>query len=122
MLEWISVKERLPGDCVPVLVYAKHINGKYATISVDHIIGYTNGCETWADIDKTWKYSVTHWMPLPEPPKEKTNETPSKPKRGKQTGSKKANTSQKPFADYRWGDCQGEEGGPRQGCCEMGEA
>lgn len=70
MPEWISVTERLPGDYVPVLVYVKHIDGKRAVFLVDHIVSYTNGCKTWAETDKTWKYSVTHWMPLPEPPKE----------------------------------------------------
>ena len=58
----------------------------------------------------------------PEPPAEKANETPSKPKRERQRKPEKTNKSHKPFADYRWGDCQGEEGGPRQGSCEMGEA
>lgn len=70
MTEWISVKDRLPDDYVPVLVYVKHIDGKRTVVLVDHIISYTNGCKTWAEIDKTWKYSATHWMPLPEPPKE----------------------------------------------------
>jgi len=70
MPEWISVTERLPDDYVPVLVCAKHIDGKRTVVLVDHIISYTNGCKTWADVDKTWKYSVAYWMPLPKPPKE----------------------------------------------------
>lgn len=59
MSEWISVKERLPNENTRVLVYAKQ--GCYMNLRVDYIC---NG--------GMWFYSmmVTHWMPLPELPKE----------------------------------------------------
>lgn len=54
---WVSVKERLPECCKDVLAYYE--NGK---IDID-----------WVDSISCWCYenifgSVTHWMPLPEPP------------------------------------------------------
>ena len=57
--EWISVKDRLPEPNTRVLVYAKQ--GCYINLRVDYIC---NG--------GIWFYSmmVTHWMPLPELPKE----------------------------------------------------
>ena len=60
--KWIPVTERLPGDFDEVLIYC----GSY------HEIG-------WYDpVDKSWRSDflgsctedVTHWMPMPEPPKE----------------------------------------------------
>lgn len=61
MAEWIATKDRLPEEGQSVLVHyvdgwmpiAFLINGKW----------YQSGGET------SW-LSVTHWMPLPEPPKE----------------------------------------------------
>ena len=55
--KWISVKDRLPEDGVQVLACTKH--GK----------AFSAHCEKGK-----WRVShsvtVTHWMPLPEPPKE----------------------------------------------------
>ena len=51
--EWIPVTERLPDGGVEVLVYSKIIG-----ICVDYYDGDTLG---YSD--------VTHWMPLPQPPK-----------------------------------------------------
>lgn len=57
---WISVNECLPVDCVSVLVCC----GKPDMIDVDF---YNSGYK-WYRHDN----AVTHWMPLPEPPKEVT--------------------------------------------------
>ena len=63
--EWISVKDRLPGKNVNCIVHYKH--------------AYCNNDGYWAigscfyDGEKFQiglAYKVTHWMPLPEPPKE----------------------------------------------------
>ena len=61
--EWISVDERLPEQCVPVLVY-KNRNGE----------AYGNMETTYFEKGR-WRGScgefATHWMPLPKAPKMK---------------------------------------------------
>lgn len=52
MSEWISVKDRLPKDGDKVLVSLKSGDACCGEYCASH--GFT--------------YSVTHWMPLPEPP------------------------------------------------------
>ena len=63
--EWISVKDRLPGKNVNCIVHYRH-----AYCDTD---GYfAIGCCRY-DGEKFQiglAYKVTHWMPLPEPPKE----------------------------------------------------
>ena len=71
--KWISVEERLPEDDTNVLVYAIGNNEP----SVIAMTGYTHNMygfniEGWR---APWQYffyeyKITHWMPLPEPPKE----------------------------------------------------
>ena len=71
--KWISVEERLPEDDVAVLVYAigNNENSCVAMTSyTHHMYGYN--IEGWRS---PWQYffyerKITHWMPLPEPPKE----------------------------------------------------
>jgi hypothetical protein len=72
--QWISVKDRLPRSMAnKVLVYVQH----------EDLVGYIgfghyekfNGEEMWYDLERGEQfakngYIVTHWMPLPEPPKE----------------------------------------------------
>ena len=53
--EWVSVEDRLPEPTYCVLVYTTDYS-----IEVDAL-----------DSDGEWmSFEVTHWMPLPEPPKE----------------------------------------------------
>lgn len=71
---WISVKDRLPNTGEKVIVFAI---GKYdgfigdTTYAISMMIDRPSG-KRWAvpwqyfDVD----YEITHWMPLPEPPKE----------------------------------------------------
>lgn len=66
---WISVKDRLPETRTEVLVYIQPKDDKQphpAFISLDFLEsgGY------WTEATQPWQYEVTHWMPLPEPPKE----------------------------------------------------
>ena len=71
--KWISVEERLPEDDIDVLVYAIGNNEE----SVIAMTSYTHNMhgyniEGWRS---PWQYffheyKITHWMPLPEPPKE----------------------------------------------------
>lgn len=60
-MDWISVRDRLPEDQVEVLVATRSKNGvrniDKGYLAIDHFIH--RGCA-----------EVTHWMPLPEPPKE----------------------------------------------------
>lgn len=73
-MEWISVKDRLPERCLHdwVLVQTMLIPEKY--YGVPHIaelrdgIWYSNECDK--PLEETCGVIATHWMPLPEPPKE----------------------------------------------------
>lgn len=77
--QWVSVKERLPEDDHSV---NKHIEGeKFGFLTVlayNGVVKQTNRffCNaTQFGLPKTcgWEWAssnVTHWMPLPEPPKE----------------------------------------------------
>lgn len=70
--KWIDVNDRLPKNYMNCLIYYKHAYNNddgYCAIGVS----YYNGEKFLIDID--WVYQVTHWMPLPEPPKGASNET-----------------------------------------------
>jgi hypothetical protein len=75
--EWISVKERLPEEDVAVLTYGQVLNNPPEVIGVRRRY---NGDQEWKH---TWESEdgfiyreddVTHWMPLPEPPKEEADD------------------------------------------------
>ena len=71
--EWISVKDRLPDDEKEVLCWYLSGDGNcYHTIGVCLQETYGNVWSTEADRDECGYgcEKVTHWMPLPEPPKE----------------------------------------------------
>ena len=56
--EWISVKDRLP-DCADTVLAVD----RDGIMSTAYYVGYWHG---GGDLDE---YAVTHWMPLPQPPK-----------------------------------------------------
>lgn len=59
--KWISVEERVPENDDDVLIITEFgISMGYYDIYRDYWVDYTNGDSN----------IVTHWMPLPEPPKE----------------------------------------------------
>lgn len=60
MSEWISVKDRMPGDGVYVLTFG----GFDST----QIAAFSNGL--WWDDTGYKAGNVTHWMPLPDAPEE----------------------------------------------------
>ena len=73
MPQWISVKERLPEAGVEVLIFGKVFN------DISKILGVRarfNGDQSWKytweseDIHIYMQDDVTHWMPLPEAPKQ----------------------------------------------------
>ena len=82
--KWIPVTERLPdiGGCYLVVVKYKYDFEKeynydtdVATFHFGYESKYIDGqWNTYVDWDEGQQYlHVTHWMPLPEPPKEESN-------------------------------------------------
>ena len=68
--KWISVKDRLPEKSGPVLVcIGEFQNMTTLEYSVKHHA--FNAYDELPDAENTID-NVTHWMPLPEPPKEMT--------------------------------------------------
>ena len=56
--EWISVKDRLPkNDEIVIICTDKNF------IYAGELIG-----DTWFLDNDSWTATVTHWMPLPQPP------------------------------------------------------
>jgi hypothetical protein len=69
--KWIPVTERLPGDIdEEVLVCTED----YGVSGLGFVTVATYGVSGWLECweRKTYLTAVTHWMPLPEPPKEET--------------------------------------------------
>ncbi len=78
MSEWISVKERLPEHEQHVLIYhpeykeiyySEYIEPRDYAPFVDYplfFIGYDPACNRSGAF---YREKITHWMPLPEPPK-----------------------------------------------------
>lgn len=66
-VEWISVEDRLPEIRKPVVIFTEY--GRQATA---YIINHSEPTYGWIDwMRPQHSYgSVTHWMPLPEPPKQ----------------------------------------------------
>ena len=62
---WISVKERPPENHEPVFVYSKRTGREIACYTTSN---------KWICNDGNYAYDVTHWMPLPELPKEEREE------------------------------------------------
>lgn len=82
MSDWISVDERLPpyGQEVLLFIQTKLRNVDYDTdkeigdsyVCKEKAIGCIKNNDLWLNYDQDGFYSVsdvTHWMPLPEPPK-----------------------------------------------------
>lgn len=61
--KWIDVNDRLPEDRIHVLVYCDECGVA---------VGFFNSCGNLWKVDGLCygKTEITHWMPLPEPPKE----------------------------------------------------
>lgn len=60
--EWISVEDRLPKEKDMVLAFAMDKDHRFAFLSDD---------ENWYNSNGFLELNITHWMPLPEPPKPK---------------------------------------------------
>ena len=64
-MEWISVKDRLPDINKQVLVY--DANSKGLASAIIHLV---NGKVCFMGYGDDLATDITHWMPLPKPPKE----------------------------------------------------
>jgi len=62
--EWISVNDRLPAFGEPVLLW--QVADGFGVHAIDYLVKMKNGSEMWDFFDMS---EVTHWMPLPVPPK-----------------------------------------------------
>lgn len=70
-VKWISVKDRLPNLDEAVLVHAEYLHIKTNYYEVWSLFRRHGGELIWVDKygDGHKLTEVTHWMPLPEPPK-----------------------------------------------------
>ena len=80
VMEWISVKDKMPDDEREVLVIAHGWDGRLVYVGSHKrvesqkswLTGITSKSSEWS----LWGWSylkepiVTHWLPMPEPPKE----------------------------------------------------
>ena len=66
-MEWISVKDRLPKEIMkPYLVYIEGFSDPDEAIEISWYDGELQ-IPQYPELEK----GITHWMPLPEPPKER---------------------------------------------------
>ena len=74
-MEWIDVNERLPkyekGEIEIVLVSGIEREERYVYYAETHAYGEEHKKEDVFSIPGWSKMNVTHWMPLPNPPKPK---------------------------------------------------
>ena len=68
--KWIPVTERLPEGDKVVLCYKANRGIRFGKL-LDAT--YADGVQAFMDRDRAFAFGVTHWMPLPEPPKEEDN-------------------------------------------------
>lgn len=72
MPAWVSAADRLPDDGKEVLCWYRNTDGGRAVVCGRYSLRISPHWET--DIDNNEEYipveEVTHWMPLPKPPKE----------------------------------------------------
>lgn len=71
-MEWISVKERLPNENQEILFCNNDIrdwNGNPVQTTA-HCGYFANNGNFYSWLDSLDRFTPTHWMPLPEPPKQ----------------------------------------------------
>lgn len=73
--QWISIKERPPIDETKDYQKKWEENPEFLVMIKDGVVPtclYFDGVDWYANDGESFTYNVTHWMPLPEPPKEDT--------------------------------------------------
>ena len=69
IMDWIKCSEMMP-DNFDMIIFCAH--NKF--VSCGRYCGIKNGHKTWeSDEYVYWDDEVSHWMPLPDPPKEATD-------------------------------------------------
>lgn len=68
-MEWISVKDRLPRSVGSYLVVYTDEDNQSAVVTICAYAYFDDTKMSWK-IPWWDERSITHWMPLPEPPKE----------------------------------------------------
>ncbi len=66
-MEWISVQERLPVQDALYLIHAPSLDEKSPLIIT---AWYDPKKGEWSGLVPYWRDAVTHWMALPDPPKD----------------------------------------------------
>ncbi|MGB2063581.1 MAG: DUF551 domain-containing protein [Marinomonas gallaica] len=74
MSEWISVEDKLPEVRVNVLIYEKYTSVPVVAYRTEYgdWCASTEAYDTNGDaivVDNLIQEDITHWMPLPKPPK-----------------------------------------------------
>jgi hypothetical protein len=70
-MEWISVNDRLPTVFEIVLVFCEHDNAYFHFSGTTYRAIYNVTRKKWVmeiDAIEKMRLTITHWMPLPEPP------------------------------------------------------
>lgn len=73
-MDWISIKDALPDNSLPVLIYyldetPNDYNSMQTARLYDGKLGEDVQRLIWSCADGENSYKATHWMPLPEKPK-----------------------------------------------------
>ena len=77
-MRWIPVEERLPEENVTVLAFNADPHAEKYVLARYRAVVHFGYC--WCQFDQEYDswcascWKVTHWMPLPQPPKEETYE------------------------------------------------
>jgi len=68
-MEWISVEERVPNEDENYNAMLCYFEG-WDDMFFQRTLEYDFNFDEWSDHEGNIYNSVTHWMPLPSPPKE----------------------------------------------------
>lgn len=68
--KWIPVSERLPIPYEKVMTCRRELLNGTKIICNEYLTICYDETTMWSGDIETWKNEVTHWMSLPEPPKE----------------------------------------------------
>jgi hypothetical protein len=64
---WHNIKKEKPPKDAPYIIHAPSLDYQKPMIQ----IAWYNPSSGWSLIPEVWIDSITHWMPLPKPPRRK---------------------------------------------------